>query len=37
MPIDIAGTDVTIPGDLENINQLSEIINKMEDFGKKTY
>ena len=37
VPSDIVGTGVTIPGDLENISKLREILEDMKEFGKKSY
>ena len=37
VPIDIVGTGITIPGDVENMSKLLEILEDMKEFGKKSY
>lgn len=37
VPIDVAGTGGTIPGDLGDLSHLREVLAEMEEFRKKTY
>jgi hypothetical protein len=37
VPIDVAGTGGTIPGDLGDISKLREVLKDMKHFGEKTY